>query len=206
MSQPPGRRKATRCCTNLRILCSLSPIPRGEEPERACTNYRATLKGKGGAGILASLKGGAGILACLKGGAGILACLKGGAGILACHRIREWRTFLSSRTNSNPLGGQECPRSRIRWQTGMSAPPSRQTRMTAPPLFRTCLELALTGNSLAPTGALRLRVLPHPTFRFCRYSSNCLRCWSCFVFNSLTSALIAWICVSWVSSSFSSRL
>ncbi len=38
----------------------------------------------------------------------------GGVGILACHRIRERRTFLSSRTNSNPLGGQECPRSRIR--------------------------------------------------------------------------------------------
>ncbi len=70
----------------------------------ACANIRA----------IAGNEGGTGIPACLESEAGIFACLEGGAGIFACHRIREWGTFLSSRTNSNPLGGQECPRSRIR--------------------------------------------------------------------------------------------
>src|SRR5665213_2660580 len=39
-------------------------------------------------------------------------------------RIGEWRTFLFSRSNSNPLGGAGIPRTRGFGQTGMSAPPT----------------------------------------------------------------------------------
>ncbi len=63
-----------------------------------------------GQAFLPVSNGGAGIPACLLiSGAGIPACLNGGAGIPACHRIREWRTFLSSRTNSNRSEGKNAP-------------------------------------------------------------------------------------------------
>src|SRR6185437_1809977 len=47
----------------------------------------------------------------------------GGAGILACRRVGEWGTFLSLRTNSNPLGREGMPGTRGFGQTRMSAPP-----------------------------------------------------------------------------------